>query len=107
MALLKTSNPALSADTFRLAPAVAGESMTISGAVNKTGILLILAMLTAAVDGAKLGPDLFVEEAIGNQGENFAFARREAFKASLEEPQFGQSSFRLTAEVDRSRDGFQ
>jgi uncharacterized YccA/Bax inhibitor family protein len=48
MALLKTSNPALSADTFRLAPAAVGESMTISGAVNKTGILLILAVLTAA-----------------------------------------------------------
>jgi uncharacterized YccA/Bax inhibitor family protein len=48
MALLKTSNPALSADTFRLAPAAVGENMTISGAVNKTGILLILAVLTAA-----------------------------------------------------------
>ena len=48
MALMKTSNPALSANTFRLAPAGVGESMTISGAVNKTGILLICAVLTAA-----------------------------------------------------------
>ena len=48
MALMKTSNPALSANTFRLAHADYGESMTISGAVNKTGILLICAVLTAA-----------------------------------------------------------
>ena len=45
---MKTSNPALSANTFRLAQADSGESMTISGAVNKTGILLICAVLTAA-----------------------------------------------------------
>ncbi|MGH9504192.1 MAG: Bax inhibitor-1/YccA family protein [Terriglobales bacterium] len=48
MALMKTSNPALSANTFRLAHTDSGESMTISGAVNKTGILLICAVLTAA-----------------------------------------------------------
>jgi uncharacterized YccA/Bax inhibitor family protein len=48
MALLKTSNPALSANSFRLPYAGVGESMTISGAVNKTGILLICAVLTAA-----------------------------------------------------------
>jgi uncharacterized YccA/Bax inhibitor family protein len=47
MALLKTSNPALSANTFRAAPWDSGASMTISGAVNKTGILLICAVLTA------------------------------------------------------------
>ena len=45
---MKTSNPALSANTFRLPYAGAGESMTISGAVNKTGILLVCAVLTAA-----------------------------------------------------------
>lgn len=48
MALIKTSNPALSANTFRVAQAGMGESMTISGAVNKTGILLICAVLTSA-----------------------------------------------------------
>jgi uncharacterized YccA/Bax inhibitor family protein len=47
MALMKTSNPALSANTFRLPYAGMGETMTISGAVNKTGILLICAVLTA------------------------------------------------------------
>jgi uncharacterized YccA/Bax inhibitor family protein len=47
MALIKTSNPALGANTFRLAQTDSGASMTISGAVNKTGILLICAVLTA------------------------------------------------------------
>jgi uncharacterized YccA/Bax inhibitor family protein len=47
MALVKTSNPALSMNTFRLPYAGMRETMTISGAVNKTGILLLCAMLTA------------------------------------------------------------
>jgi uncharacterized YccA/Bax inhibitor family protein len=47
MALMKTSNPALSMNTFRLPYTGMGETMTISGAVNKTGILLLCAMLTA------------------------------------------------------------
>ena len=38
--LMRTSNPALSGDAFRgEGVAYGGESMTISGAVNKTGIL--------------------------------------------------------------------
>jgi uncharacterized YccA/Bax inhibitor family protein len=47
MALLKTSNPALSGDAFRMGGAVVGDTMTISGTVNKTGILLICAVATA------------------------------------------------------------
>src|SRR5271157_2959139 len=46
--LMRTSNPALSGDTFRSGEATYGESMTISGAVNKTGILLICCVATAA-----------------------------------------------------------
>ncbi len=46
--LMRTSNPALSGDTFRTGEAAYGESMTISGAVNKTGILLICCVATAA-----------------------------------------------------------
>src|SRR5208283_4373263 len=46
--LMRTSNPALSGDTFRTGEATYGESMTISGAVNKTGILLICCVATAA-----------------------------------------------------------
>src|SRR5271169_4922940 len=46
--LMRTSNPALSGDTFRAGEAAYGESMTVSGAVNKTGILLICCVATAA-----------------------------------------------------------
>jgi len=48
MALFKTSNPALTSSTFDQRTLTAGEGMTASGAVNKTGILVILAVLTAA-----------------------------------------------------------
>jgi uncharacterized YccA/Bax inhibitor family protein len=47
MALMRTSNPALSDSAFRGTGAAYGEPMTISGAVNKTGILLICAVATA------------------------------------------------------------
>jgi uncharacterized YccA/Bax inhibitor family protein len=47
--LMRTSNPALSGDSFRgEGIAYGGETMTASGAVNKTGILVILCVLTAA-----------------------------------------------------------
>jgi uncharacterized YccA/Bax inhibitor family protein len=59
MPLLKTSNPALGSDTFRGGsygsdiPQYGGSigtttSMTLSGTVNKTGILLVLAVVAAA-----------------------------------------------------------
>jgi uncharacterized YccA/Bax inhibitor family protein len=55
MALMKTSNPALSENTFRnLSGAGYGGSadvtgsMTLNGTVNKTGILLVCAIATAA-----------------------------------------------------------
>ena len=46
--LMRTSNPALSGDSFRTGEATFGESMTVSGTVNKTGLLVILCVLTAA-----------------------------------------------------------
>jgi uncharacterized YccA/Bax inhibitor family protein len=47
--LMRTSNPALSGDSFRgEGIAYGGEGMTISGAVNKTGILVVLCVATAA-----------------------------------------------------------
>jgi len=46
---MRTSNPALSGDTFRgEGIAYGGESMTVSGAVNKTGVLVILCVVAAA-----------------------------------------------------------
>ena len=46
--LMKTSNPALGQNTFRDLSGFAGESMTISGTVNKAGILMLLCVASAA-----------------------------------------------------------
>ncbi|HXE07044.1 MAG TPA: Bax inhibitor-1/YccA family protein [Acidobacteriaceae bacterium] len=54
MALIKTSNPALGKDTFNdfantaLDDATHAGHMTLSGTVNKTGVLLVCTMATAA-----------------------------------------------------------
>lgn len=48
MALMKTSNPALNDNTFRGEGIAFGDTMTMSGTVNKTGLLLICAVATAA-----------------------------------------------------------
>jgi uncharacterized YccA/Bax inhibitor family protein len=46
---MRTSNPALNDETFRnTGVSTLGEGMTISGAVNKTGILLLLCVASAA-----------------------------------------------------------
>jgi len=44
----RTSNPALSQSAFETEGLVLGERMTVSGTVNKTGILLICTVATAA-----------------------------------------------------------
>lgn len=46
--LFKTSNPALNENTFEGRVAVAGEAMTLQGTVNKTGVLLLCVVVTAA-----------------------------------------------------------
>jgi uncharacterized YccA/Bax inhibitor family protein len=48
--MMRSGNPALTANTFAsLAPAATGrEAMTIQGTVNKTGILLVLVLITAS-----------------------------------------------------------
>jgi uncharacterized YccA/Bax inhibitor family protein len=48
MALMKTSNPALRGDTFRTEGISYGDTMTMPGTVNKTGILLLCAIATSA-----------------------------------------------------------
>jgi uncharacterized YccA/Bax inhibitor family protein len=45
---LRTSNPALRDDVFNVARVDGGATMTVNGTVNKTGLLLILALLTAS-----------------------------------------------------------
>ena len=46
--LMRTSNPALNDQAFRGERAAFGDAMTVQGTVNKTGVLLICAVLTAA-----------------------------------------------------------
>src|SRR5579875_853686 len=48
MALIKTSNPALSEKIFQGQPISLENSMTLDGTVNKTAILLLCAIATAA-----------------------------------------------------------
>jgi uncharacterized YccA/Bax inhibitor family protein len=45
---LRTSNPALKEKAFRGEVALGGETMTLQGAVNKTGLLLLCVVATAA-----------------------------------------------------------
>lgn len=47
MAVFRTGNPALGEDTFRGAARTGGGTMTLQGAVNKTGISLLIMMVTA------------------------------------------------------------
>jgi len=44
---MKTSNPALNMNSFRVEHAAFGEAMTLPGTVNKTGILLVCAVAAA------------------------------------------------------------
>ncbi len=69
--LLRTSNPALNPKAFQGAVA-AGEAMTLQGTVNKTGILLILTVASAAwtwerflVGGPQATMPLLIGGAIG------------------------------------------
>ncbi len=45
---MRTANPALNDKVFRGLPGALGETMTLEGTVNKTGILLLCAVATAA-----------------------------------------------------------
>src|SRR3989441_11024858 len=46
--LMRTSNPALNAKTFERQVALGGEAMTVQGTVNKTGVLFLCVVATAA-----------------------------------------------------------
>ena len=46
--LMRTSNPTLNDKVFRGLPGTLGETMTLEGTVNKTGILLLCTVATAA-----------------------------------------------------------
>jgi len=55
MALMKTANPALNVDSFRVDQAVSGEAMTLPGTVNNTGILLICVTSDTVLPLAAIG----------------------------------------------------
>ena len=46
--LMKTANPALGENTFRELSGTVGDTMTVSGTVNKAGILMLLCVASAA-----------------------------------------------------------
>ena len=46
--LMRTANPALNDQTFRREGVALGDAMTLEGTVNKTGVLLICVIATAA-----------------------------------------------------------
>ena len=46
--LMRTSNPALNARAFQGEGAGIGEAMTLQGTINKTGLLLVCVVGTAA-----------------------------------------------------------
>jgi Bax inhibitor 1 like len=73
MALIKTANPALNVNSFRIDQAVSGEAMTLNGTVNKTGILLICVVAAAAWSWSRFFSDpvsntVFPFVAIGGLG---------------------------------------
>lgn len=45
---MRTANPALNQNTFTSVGAVRGEAMTLNGTVNKTGLLLVIAVVAAS-----------------------------------------------------------
>ena len=55
--MMRTSNPTLSPATFNQPVAAGEQRMTIQGAVNKTGILLALAVLSAAFTWNRFSQD--------------------------------------------------
>jgi uncharacterized YccA/Bax inhibitor family protein len=55
--LFRTANPALRDDVFTTVRAPAGRAMTVQGTVNKTALLLVLAVATAAWTWVSVEPD--------------------------------------------------
>lgn len=65
MAMFRSGNPALTDSTFRELPRVAGETMTIQGTVNKTGLGLLVVVAGAAVTWNTGSPILMLVGVIG------------------------------------------
>ncbi len=79
---MRTSNPALNDSTFNARPAAGEQRMTIQGTVNKTAILLILAMVAAIYTWQKfrVNPAAAMPLAIGGSIGGFIIALVTVFK---------------------------
>lgn len=83
--LMRTSNPSLTDNTFRGEGVAIGEAMTITGTINKTGVLVLCAFATAAwawnstSASPELAPALTLAGAIGG----FIVAMVTIFKKSF------------------------
>jgi uncharacterized YccA/Bax inhibitor family protein len=82
--LMRTSNPALSAKAFQGEGVGTGEAMTLKGTVNKTGILLLCAVGTAAwtwnIFMHSANPQAVMPMLIGGGIGGFIFAMITIFK---------------------------
>jgi len=85
---MRSANPALSDKTFRDFPAVMGaDAMTLTGTVNKTGLMLILLLIPAAYVWSQFfqnldAPQTVVPWVIGGAIVGFILALVTAFKAT-------------------------
>ena len=55
--MFRSGNPTLRDDTFRGLPAAVGETMTLQGTVNKTGLSLLILLATASFTWRQVTPD--------------------------------------------------
>jgi uncharacterized YccA/Bax inhibitor family protein len=65
MAMMRTGNPALNDETFRSLPRTAGDTMTLQGTVNKTGLALLVVVVGAAITWNAPSPILMIVGALG------------------------------------------
>jgi uncharacterized YccA/Bax inhibitor family protein len=65
MAIFRTGNPALGEETFRGVPRTEGDTMSLQGTVNKTGLGLLVVIAGAAVTWNMPSPILMIVGAIG------------------------------------------
>jgi uncharacterized YccA/Bax inhibitor family protein len=81
MALFRSGNPALKADTFQTGVrAIGGEAMTLDGAVNKTGVSLLILIACAALQWNQVFGELTPLVMIAGLIGGFVLALVTAFK---------------------------
>src|SRR5262249_57697648 len=84
--LMRTSNPTLNDNTFRSEGIALDQTMTLTGTVNKTGLLLVCAMGTAAWawNQTSRSPEQAASLAILGAIGGLSFALATVFKKSWE-----------------------